>query len=67
MVTAAAAIRYMPRPDLKYVRIDDAAGSEVSLCWHEDRETPLIRTFVDCALEARDQERAIVEFIENSV
>jgi DNA-binding transcriptional LysR family regulator len=67
MVTAAAAIRYMPRPDLKYVHIEDTVGSEVSLCWHEDRETPLIRTFVDCALEARDQERAIVELIENSV
>lgn len=64
-VTAAAAVRYVPHPGIRYVPIVDAPRSEVALVWRHGHASLLTERFRECAVEVRDRETEILDRIEN--
>lgn len=63
-VTASGATRYLPHPAIRYIPIDGAAGSELSMGWRRGRRTPLVERFLAAARTVRDREVEIRGRIE---
>jgi DNA-binding transcriptional LysR family regulator len=62
-VMPAAAVRYVPRPDIRYIPIKNAPRSEVALVWRSDFEDLSVAAFVASATMVRDRERAMLREI----
>jgi DNA-binding transcriptional LysR family regulator len=66
MITCVGASRFAPRPGVRIVPIHDIPGNELTIAWRTDRETDLVRAFVDAALTVRDRETELVARIERA-
>jgi DNA-binding transcriptional LysR family regulator len=64
-VTAAAAIRYMPHPSIRFIPISDAPRSTCALAWRADAANPLVDRFREVARLVLEQETATVAGIED--
>ena len=64
-VTVAAASRYTPQFGVRYIPIDDVAGSVVAIGWVKGKRTPLVERFVKTVFEVRDRETDLVAAIEH--
>jgi DNA-binding transcriptional LysR family regulator len=64
MVTAMAVARYAPRPGVSFVPIADLSPTVISIGWRPERETELVRAFIDVALDVRDCEEELLARIE---
>lgn len=64
MITCVSAGRFAPRPGVRIVPIHDIPGNELTVAWRADRETDLVREFVDAARTVRDRETELVARIE---
>ncbi|HSV38122.1 MAG TPA: LysR substrate-binding domain-containing protein [Nocardioidaceae bacterium] len=64
-VTAAAALRYVPHPSIRFIPIADAPRSTVALAWRADAALPLVARFREVALAVRDRERELVAQLED--
>jgi DNA-binding transcriptional LysR family regulator len=64
MITVATASRYAPRPGVRIVPIHDIPGSETAVGWRADRETDVVRAFVNTARDVRDRETDLIASIE---
>jgi hypothetical protein len=65
MITALAVERFAPRPGVRFIPIADVSRSVITVAWRPERETDLVRAFVETALEVRDRETEIVRLIES--
>ena len=65
MISALAVERYAPRPGVRFIPVTDLSGSVVTVAWRQDRETDLVRAFVETAIDVRDRETEIVRMIES--
>jgi DNA-binding transcriptional LysR family regulator len=65
MISALAVERYAPRPGVRFIPICDVSGSTVTVAWRPERETDLLRAFVETAIEVRDRETDLVRMIES--
>lgn len=64
-VTAAAAVRYMPHPSIRFIPISDAPRSTCALAWRLDAANPLVDSFREVVREVVEQEAERVDAIEN--
>jgi DNA-binding transcriptional LysR family regulator len=64
-VTAAAAVRYMPHPSIRFIPISDAPRSTCALGWRADSTNPLLDRFREVARAVVEQETGIVAAIED--
>ena len=65
MVTALAVERFAPRPGVRFIPIADLSRTVITVAWRPDRETDLVRAFVETAIDVRDRETEIVRMIES--
>jgi hypothetical protein len=63
-VTAAAAIRYMPHPSIRFIPISDAPRSTCALAWRVDAANPLVDRFRAVARAVVEQETELLAAIE---
>ncbi|MFC9787326.1 LysR family transcriptional regulator [Rhodococcus sp. NPDC127528] len=59
-VVTGAAARWLDYPGVRLVPITDAAPSEVAVGWRRDRESALVRGFVEVARDVREEHGAVV-------
>ncbi|WP_182920398.1 LysR family transcriptional regulator [Nocardioides cavernaquae] len=64
-VTAAAAIRYMPHPSIRFIPISDAPRSTCAVGWRADAANPLIDRFREVARAVLEQAPQLVSAIED--
>ncbi len=64
-VTAAAAIRYMPHPSIRFIPISDAPRSTCALAWRAEPANPLVDRFREVARRVVEQETELFAAIEN--
>ena len=64
-VTAAAAIRYMLHPSIRFIPISDAPRSTCALAWRTDAANPLVDRFREVARAVLRQETGTVGAIES--
>jgi DNA-binding transcriptional LysR family regulator len=64
-VTAAAAVRYMPHPSIRFIPISDAPRSTCALAWRSDTSLPLVARFREVARAVVEREADLVARIED--
>jgi len=63
-VTAAAAVRFVPHPSIRFLPITDAPGSTVAVSWRPEEAGPLVERFREVAAVVRDREADLVRRLE---
>jgi DNA-binding transcriptional LysR family regulator len=62
-LTVMSAERYYPRPGISYVRVTDLPPSRIAVAWHPSNEGPLVRSFVENAVGACEDDPDLVRTI----
>ncbi|MFL1428108.1 MULTISPECIES: LysR family transcriptional regulator [unclassified Nocardiopsis] len=65
-LTPAAAVRYSPRPGIRFLRIEDHPGSVVAVAHRDHAGGPLVSGFVEAAAAARERAPEVVRAIESA-
>ena len=64
VVVTGACARWIPYPGVKVVPIADATPNEVTVAWHSDNNSVLVRSFVDAARSARNARPDLVAMLQ---